>query len=102
MVVGITFMVIAVLIIGIWILVELKRLKHKLFAMFLIGFILFLYISITFTLKGQDIDFQTTEGIIKATKIYFAWLGSAFNNIKTITTNAINMDWTAKNASIGG
>jgi len=101
MVIGVTFMIIAILIIAIWILIELKRLRHKIFAIFLIALILFLYISITFTLKGQDIDFGTSEGMIRASKIYFAWLGSAFENIKSITTNAINMDWSTKNSSIG-
>jgi len=101
MAIGITFMVIAILIITIWVLIELKRLRHKLFAIFLISLILFFYLSISFTLKGQDIDFGTTQGMIKASKLYFSWLGSAFSNMKSITTNAIKMDWSAKNQSIG-
>lgn len=97
MVIGIAFMVVAVLIIGIWILIELKRLRHKMFALFLIGLILFLYITMSFTFKDQNINFESTDGIIKAGKIYFAWIGSAFQNVKTISGNALNMDWSTKN-----
>jgi len=102
MTIGLTFMIIAVLIIGIWILVELKRLKHKIFAIILIALILFFYTSSTLALRGQGIDLKSADGIIKASKIYFAWLGSAFGNLKIITTNAIKMDWSSNNQSIGG
>jgi len=96
MAVGIAFMVIAILIIAIWILVELKRLRHKLFAIFLIALILFFYVTISLTLREQEVDFKTTEGITKASKLYLAWMGSAFGNMKIITTNAIKMDWNTK------
>jgi len=96
---GVAIMIIGVVIIAIWIVIELKRMRHKVFAIFLIVLIIFSYLSITNVLKGQDIDLKTTSGLIQGTKIYFAWLGSAFGNLKTITSNAIKMDWTSKNQS---
>lgn len=85
--------VISVLILGVWILIELKRLRHKFFAIFLIVLILFTYISFSSIIKKNDIDIKTGEGLTKATKLYFLWLGSAFGNVKSITANAIQMDW---------
>ncbi|MBU1136038.1 MAG: hypothetical protein KJ559_00830 [Nanoarchaeota archaeon] len=93
MVIGITLLIIGILIAAIWIIIEFKRLKHKLFAIFLIGLILFAYLSFTFTFKGQDLDFKTIPGMIEASKLYFSWIGSAFGNMKSITTNAVKMDW---------
>ena len=93
MVIGITLFIISILIIAIWVIIEIKRLRHKLFAIFLIALILFTYISFSLTLKGQDIDFKTVPGLMKATKLYFSWLGSVFGNLKTITTHAVRMDW---------
>ncbi len=101
MVIGITLFVIAILIIAIWVIIEIKRFRHKLFAIFLIALILFVYISFTFTIRGQDVDFKTFPGLMKATKLYFSWLGSAFGNLKSITTNAVRMDWRV-NESVGG
>jgi len=98
---GAAFIIIAVLIILIWIIVEFKRFKHKIFAILLIIIILFFYISITYTLKGQGIDLKTPSGMLKAAKIYFVWMGSAFSNLKSITSNAVRMDWSAKNNTIG-
>lgn len=93
MVIGITLFIIAVLIIAVWVVIEMKRMRHKLFAVFLIGLILFLYISSAFVFKEQDIEWKSVSGVIKATKIYFSWLGSAFGNLRSITSYAIKMDW---------
>ncbi len=93
MAIGITLIIISVLVIAIWILIEIKRLKHKLFAIFLIALIIFTYLSFSVTLKGRDIDIKTVPGLMKATKLYFSWLGTVFSNIKDITANAIQMDW---------
>ncbi len=90
---GLTLFIVAVLIIAIWVIVEIKRLRHKVFAIFLIALILFTYISFSVTVKGQDIDFKTIPGAITATKLYVSWLVSVFNNLKSMTAQAISMDW---------
>lgn len=88
------FTVLAIIVI--WIFIEVKRLKHKLFAVLLIVMILFFYISVTVTLKGQDIDLKSIPGIKEAGGIYLSWIGSIFTNLKTLTTNAIKMDWSSE------
>ena len=98
---GITLVIVAVLIIAIWVIIEVKRLRHKIFALFLIALILFTYISFSVSLKGQDIDMTTIPGAMAASKLYVAWLGSVFNNLKSITAQAIGLDWTSKNQSRG-
>ncbi|HLC86851.1 MAG TPA: hypothetical protein VJH65_01070 [Candidatus Nanoarchaeia archaeon] len=90
---------ISILVVAIWLIVEFKRFRHKFFALLLIGLILFLYFSITSVFSGTDVDYKSFSGLTKATKIYFSWFGSTFGNIKTITGNAINMDWKNINKS---
>ena len=91
--ISVILFIVVVLIAAIYLLVEFKRLRHKLFAFFLIGVILFIYLSAFVALRGHDIDYKTIPGVIEATKIYWTWLGSAFGNVKSITTNAIKMNW---------
>ena len=86
-------MVMSVLIIAIWIIIEVKRLKHKVFAIALIAMIIFGYLSFGLVLKDQDVDLKTVPGTIKATKLYFSWMGSLFGNMKSITSHAVKMDW---------
>jgi glucan phosphoethanolaminetransferase (alkaline phosphatase superfamily) len=93
MVIGVTLFVVAILIIAIWVIIEIKRLRHKIFAIFLIALILFTYISFTVALKGQDVDFKTVPGLIKAGGLYFSWLGSIFGNFKSITSYTVKQDW---------
>ena len=42
---GVTVFVVAILIIAIWVVVEMKRMRHKILAIFLIGLVLFSYLS---------------------------------------------------------
>jgi len=93
MVLGTSFFIMAALVGGIWVLVEIKRLKHKIFAIILIGLIIFSYLSASVIFKEQNIDFKSASSLMQASKIYFSWLGSVFSNLKHVTTNTIKMDW---------
>lgn len=99
MALGSTFFIVAAIIIVIWVFIEIKRFKHKIFAMLLIGLILFTYISFTVSLKGEDVDLKTIPGAIKAGKLYWSWLGTVFTNTKSITAYAAKQDWQTYNKS---
>lgn len=99
MAIGITLIVVAALIAVIWIAIEVKRLKHKLFAILLIGLILFTYLSFTHVVKKNGIDIKTPSGILDAGKLYLSWLGAIFGNVKSITANAISLDWSNTNTT---
>jgi len=88
-----TLIVVLILVIAIWLIIEFKRFRHKILAVFLILLILFTYFSFSAVIKGRDLDLKTFSGINEAGKIYVLWLGGLFKNFKTITTNAIDMDW---------
>src|SRR3989339_540625 len=104
--IGVMIIIIAFIIALIWIFVELRRFKHKFFAILLIALILFSYFGFVVTLKRKDINYKSIDGLQNVAKLYFIWIGSIFKNFKTITTNAIKLDWkgdasniTAKNSS---
>ena len=101
MAIGITFFIVAALVIVIYLVIEVKRLKHKLLAIFLIALILFTYISFTVSLKGQDVQLNSIDGLMKAGKLYWSWLGSIFVNTKSITAYAFKQDWKHYNTSVG-
>jgi len=90
---GVMFFVVAVAVIAIWIIIETKRLKHKIFAIVIIGLILFTYISFTVVLRNTDTDVKTVNGLMTAGKLYGIWLGNIFHNIKSVTSYASKQDW---------
>lgn len=81
------------LVVGIWLIFEFKRFKHKIFAVFLIVLILLTYFSFNTVIVKNSIDIKTSEGIKEAGHLYLVWLGNAFNNVKEITANAVHLDW---------
>jgi disulfide bond formation protein DsbB len=96
-----TVLIVIAVIVVIWVAIEAKRLKHKLFAFLLIGLILFTYISFTVVIQKHDIDLTTVSGMIEAGGLYFSWLGSIVTNIVEVTAHAINLDWSSVNSSGG-
>ena len=97
MIIGTTFLVVGIIVILIWMLVELKRFKHKMYAIFIIILILFVYIGFTASIKGKDINLKSRDGLKTAGGLYLNWLTNVFSNTKTLTYNAIKMDWSAEN-----
>lgn len=81
------------LIVCVWVLIEVQRLKHKIFAIILIALILFGYFSFTLVLNKENIDYTSFSGLMHAGKVYFSWLGGIFSNFKTMTSHAISLDW---------
>jgi hypothetical protein len=101
MVIGIALIVVCCIIALIWIMSEVRKIKHKVWAFALIALIIFGYISFAVTTKDQGVDYTSFSGIMKAFKIYFSWIGSLFGNFKTLTTNAVKMDWGVNSNSTG-
>lgn len=99
MAIGFTVILLAILILGIWIFIEAKRTKHKIFAILLILLILFTYISFATVLKGKNLDLKTTAGWSMAGKLYYSWLVNAFHNVKAVTSFASKQDWKNVNST---
>lgn len=97
--VNVTLILVLVLIVAIWLIIEFKRFRHKILAVFLILLVLFTYFSFSAVIKEKNLDLKTVEGMKEAGKVYLLWLGNAFKNVKTVTSNAINMGWTLNESS---
>lgn len=87
------WIVIVGIILIIFLLVKLRYIKHKLSWVLILSLVLLFYIGFLASTAGQDIDLSTFEGSQKGLKLYFAWMGQSFNNLKTLTGQATNLDW---------
>jgi len=90
---NITIVSIILVIVAIWVALETKRFKHRVMGIMIIILILMTYFSFTIALSGHKVDLSTLQGVKDAGATYFIWLGGIFGNLRTITTNAINMNW---------
>ncbi len=96
MTLGVTFLLVSLIAIFIWVSVEVKRMRHKIFAIFLILLLLFGYFSVMVAFKGKEIEIKTLDGFRSAMSIYFSFLSNIGGNLAVLTSNAIKMDWTAE------
>jgi hypothetical protein len=84
---------IGVVVIGILFSVKFKKLKHEIFAVFLIAVLLIGVFSFFMAFKGRDISVKSIPDLEKAVKIYFSWFGNAVHNVKIITAQVVKMNW---------
>lgn len=91
----ISWVIIIVLIVIAFFLLKTNHFRHRMWIILLIFLALFLYISITLVNAKHDLDANSTEGFFNSVKVYMGWLANGFQNLKTITGNAIKMDWTS-------
>ena len=78
-------------------LIKMRYFKHKLSWILIIFGCLFLYLTFMASISGKNIDLNSFDGLRNAGSLYFSWLGNAFSNVKTLTSNAIKMDWNLHN-----
>jgi hypothetical protein len=89
----VNFLLIVVIILILWILFQMKSAHHHLGMYVWIAIVLFLILSVAYAFKGVNIDFKSASGIESAFKIYVSWLGHAFQNVKTLTGQATQLNW---------
>ncbi len=91
--IALVLIVLSLLVGGVYMVAEFRKVKHQIWAVVVITLLLFAYISFTFVLKDREIDYKSPSGLFQATKVYFFWLGNVFGNFKLITGNAFHMNW---------
>jgi len=82
-----------IFIVLVFLFLRFKHMKHKIIAIFLIISLLFIYSTASTLFQGEDIEWKSFAGLEKAGKIYFSWLGNALTNLRSLSGNAIKMDW---------
>jgi hypothetical protein len=86
-------LIVIILAVVLWGMIEMNKIRHKVYAIFAIGLLFFLVISGSFVLNGKNINLNSVDGIFEAGKLYLSFLGVAGKNLFTLTGNAVNLDW---------
>jgi hypothetical protein len=96
---NVVIFIIAIIIVVIWVTYGLKKIRHKFLALFLIALVLFSFLSFGIVFRGKDISIKSVSDLGNAVKLYFSWLINVFGNLRSITTNAVKMDWAGNNTT---
>jgi hypothetical protein len=95
----ISWVIIGLLVVVGLVLLKFKHFRHRLTIVFLIFLVVFLYTTISIVNRTNSLDLTTTEGFLSSVKVYTGWLAHGFDNLKSITGNAVKMDWTSTNST---
>lgn len=79
------------------IIVKVINLRHKFFIITLIILILFLYTTISIVADKNNLDLTTTNGFFNSIKVYISWLANGFENLKSLSGRAVELDWKSSN-----
>ena len=85
--------IVIAIILVIFVLIKMRYVKHKLGWLIILGVVLMLYIGFLASTSGKNINYDSWDGTQTAIKLYLSWMGHNINNLKTITANAIKLDW---------
>ena len=91
------WLIVIILVILAFVFLRMNHQRHRMTLILLLIFLVFVYFTASHVFKQYDINWKSVSGIEKGAKVYFAWLGGAFGNLRTLTSNAIKMDWSQKN-----
>src|SRR3989344_5224900 len=89
----INFVIIVVLVVLAIVIFKFKEFRHRMGLLTIIVLILIIILSFSIVISGKGVDFNTFDGVVKAGKLYFSWLGGAFHNLKDLSGYAVKQEW---------
>ncbi len=89
----VSWIVVGIVILLFYILFSVLRIRHSFIAVTIIVILLFFAAGFIVVFQGKSVDFTSTKGLSNAAGLYFNWLGGVFDNMKTVTTNAVKLNW---------
>lgn len=94
----ILFVVLAIILVSKFI--SFRHTKYRVMAILGILLVAFLIMTFIAVVNANSINLKTASGITQAGKVYVAWFGQVFINIKTIAGNAVHLDWFPRGSNI--
>ena len=95
----ISWIIIVVFIVAGIVLIKMNHFKHRIWIILVVLLVLFLYSTFYIVNTQNKLDFTSFNGFVSSMKIYGAWLTNGFYNFKSLSGNAVKMDWSSTNSS---
>jgi len=72
---------------------NIGEMKHKIYFFFVLLFLSLFIFTFIKVIDANSVDLTSASGIFSSVKLYFSWLGHAFDNMQVLTGNVVRMDW---------
>lgn len=96
----VNWLLIGVLVVAAMIILKFKEIRHQ--AGIFVGLAVLVFLVLTFgsISAAYDVDLNSFDGFIHASKLYMAWLKHAFGNVVETTAYVVNQDWGLNSTNI--
>ncbi len=89
----VNWLLIGVLVVAAMIILKFKEIRHQAGIFIGLGILVFLVLSFGHLSATHDIDLNSFDGFMYASKLYMAWLKHAFGNVVETTAYVVHKDW---------
>ena len=101
MVESIWFMFIVIILI-VYVILKIVLKKQAIVTRIALYLFVIIMLTVGYVYMSYDVELNTVKDVFNFGGIYFSWVGSTFHNVKSLTANAVQEDWTINNATKAG
>ncbi len=96
----VNWILIGILVVAAMIILKFKEIRHQ--AGIFVGLAVLVFLVVTFgsISAAYDVDLNSFDGFMQASKLYMAWLRHAFGNVAETTAYVVNQDWGLNASSV--
>lgn len=94
------WIILILIVAAIFVMMKTKALKHKITWFVIIIVVIVLYIGYSMSVAKADINWNSTQGVQTAVKLYLSWFVNVFHNSQSLTGQAVNLNWEGNKTEI--
>ncbi len=87
------WVIIAFIIISVLLIIKIANEKQAIAIKLLLVLFVFFLVTAAYVYVKYDVDLSDFDGITKATRIYFSWLGQIWGNVKGVSGYIVDQQW---------
>ncbi len=91
------WLLIGIIIAIVFVVMKIASKKQEIMVKLVLVIFMILMMTFGYVYVKADAPLNSFDGFVDFGKYYFSWFGSVFENIKILTTNAVNLEWEAEN-----
>ena len=91
--IGWILLILFVVVLVVILKINIGDFKYKTYFFLVLFFLVLFIFTFVKVVNANSVDLNSASGVFSGVKLYFIWLGHAFDNVQVLTGNAVRMNW---------
>ncbi len=92
----------SVIILIMFLLIQVVMKKQAIATKLALFLFVFIILTVGHVYMSSGIEVKSVKGVFDFGGAYFSWMGSFFHNVKSVTGDVTQKDWSVNNSTTGG